>query len=276
MSTVASLGEGHRTKGKGTLAGGPAGAMHAPGRRKTYFERRRFFSSSSSYPTAAMANRIAPIAKSGDGLEDTVVGSGAVSVAGPVGSGRDGVVGGTDADGDAATGEAVGVGVSLGLWLGLGEVDGSTLGLGEGEVDEVGEGVVDGVVEGDEEGSDDGPPDGLQWSSLTPPCWPCWSQSAPFDGCGSGLQDWSELPWSHSPCPGGLDGWSARAEALPLRAMAPTARRTMTKRFMRCPFAAELFMWNSVSRLVNITQPPLSQIEMRQRCLQRLLNFAVE
>jgi hypothetical protein len=44
---------------------------------------------------------------------------------------------------------------------------------------------------------------GRQWSSFTPPCCPCSSQSCPLSGRGSGEHVCPELPCEQSPWPGG-------------------------------------------------------------------------
>jgi hypothetical protein len=101
-------------------------------------------------------------------------------------------------------GATLGACEGVGATLGEGTTEGSGVGvgstLGEGSSDGSGDGVADGVTSGVGE---------AQWSSLMPPLLPCSSQSAPWDGCGSGRQVAVELPRSHSPCPGGLVGGAA-------------------------------------------------------------------
>lgn len=92
--------------------------------------------------------------------------------------------------------------------------------LGEGSTDGEGDGVTDGVASGVGE---------AQWSSLMPPRLPCSSQSAPWDGCGSGRQVAVEFPRSHHPCPGGLVGLPFPA-ALVLSA--PMANKKIKPRVM--------------------------------------------
>ena len=121
------------------------------------------------------------------------------------------------------------VGVEVGCeGSALGSTDGVALGATDGSV----LGVADGVVLGSDDGVTSG--DGeAQWSSFTPPSLgPCSSQSAPRDGCGSGLHDCWLLPWSHSPCPGGLDGGLAWAALAPARPMASAATMVRMARFM--------------------------------------------
>jgi hypothetical protein len=50
-----------------------------------------------------------------------------------------------------------------------------------------------------------------QWSSSTPPIFPCGSQSLPWFGCGSSRHGLPELPCEHGSCPGGAGGLSAHA-----------------------------------------------------------------